>query len=213
MTTPDLAAITSRSDRFLARLEGREDGSSALAAQLSAVDVPDLLQLIQNLAKERDEAVTEVGRKIGELTHATARLAAAEQDLATGRDVVEKARAWRHWFPSADSMFVPENALIAAVDAHEDHNTKVRFWTCPEMHPDRRDSGGYVVQSVEWRGDFAHCLEPGCGKTSAKFSCANCGPIAAADIYLLNWESPHGDERCQRCGGGDLEIPMPTETD
>lgn len=48
-------------------------------------------------------------------------------------------------------------------------------------------------------------------KTSAKFSCASCGPIAAADIYLLNWESTHGDERCQRCGGGDLVIPMPSE--
>lgn len=35
-------------------------------------------------------------------------------------------------------------------------NAKVRFWLCPDH---RRGS-------VEWRGDVAHCLEPGCGKTS-----------------------------------------------
>lgn len=37
------------------------------------------------------------------------------------RPVVDAAQAWRHWFPSADSMFVPENALIAAVDAYDDY--------------------------------------------------------------------------------------------
>lgn len=33
------------------------------------------------------------------------------------RDVLAKAQAWRQWFPHVDSMFLPENALIAAVDA------------------------------------------------------------------------------------------------
>lgn len=39
------------------------------------------------------------------------------------------------------------------------------------------------------------------------YACANCGPITPADIHLLLNSSPHGDERCLRCGGGDLTIP------
>lgn len=47
--------------------------------------------------------------------------------------------------------------------------------------------------------------------TAPEFACITCGPITADDIYLLNWESPHGDERCHRCGGGDLAIPNPDD--
>lgn len=45
------------------------------------------------------------------------------RDVEGDRDsllpVVEAARAWRRWFPHADSMFAPENTLIGAVDAFE----------------------------------------------------------------------------------------------
>ncbi|AUI56804.1 hypothetical protein [Amycolatopsis sp. BJA-103] len=39
-------------------------------------------------------------------------------------------------------------------------NARVSFWMCPDE--EHRDKG-----IVEWRGDVAHCLEPGCGRTSA----------------------------------------------
>lgn len=47
-------------------------------------------------------------------------------------------------------------------------NARIKFWQCPDRHPDRKDDKGYPVRSVEWRGDVAYCLEPGCGKTSAE---------------------------------------------
>lgn len=46
-------------------------------------------------------------------------------------------------------------------------NARVRFWMCPVEHPKRNDDKGWPLPTVEWRGDVAHCLDPGCGKTSA----------------------------------------------
>lgn len=46
-------------------------------------------------------------------------------------------------------------------------NARIRFWTCPVNHPGPWRLSE-VRQTVEWRGDVAHCLEPGCGKTSAE---------------------------------------------
>jgi crossover junction endodeoxyribonuclease RusA len=39
-------------------------------------------------------------------------------------------------------------------------NARVTFWTCS-------DDAHRRTGCVEWRGDVAHCLEPGCGRTSA----------------------------------------------
>lgn len=47
-------AIRHRSDRFLARLSGAQEGSVALAAQMSAADVPDLLDEIGRLQRDVD---------------------------------------------------------------------------------------------------------------------------------------------------------------
>lgn len=41
-------------------------------------------------------------------------------------------------------------------------NAAVRFWTCKQ----------HLRGRVEWRGDVAHCLEAGCGRTSAHFRSA-----------------------------------------
>lgn len=46
-------------------------------------------------------------------------------------------------------------------------NARVQFWLCPVDH-ETRFHGGFPFQTVEWRGDVAYCLEPGCGKTSAE---------------------------------------------
>lgn len=45
-------------------------------------------------------------------------------------------------------------------------NARIQFWACPDGHSDRAPSE-LLRQTVEWRGDVAHCLEPGCDKTSA----------------------------------------------
>ncbi|WP_427422691.1 hypothetical protein [Lysinibacillus fusiformis] len=42
-------------------------------------------------------------------------------------------------------------------------------------------------------------------------TCRTCGPVPYEQIHLLTWDSPHGDERCTRCGGGDLDIPNPDD--
>jgi hypothetical protein len=50
----DLEAIEYRSNRFLARLEGKQQGSAGLAAQMSAMDVPDLIAEIRRLSHRDD---------------------------------------------------------------------------------------------------------------------------------------------------------------
>lgn len=47
----------------------------------------------------------------------TTRAEKAEAELARVKPMLDAAQAWRDWFPFPDSMFAPENALIAAVDA------------------------------------------------------------------------------------------------
>lgn len=92
LTDEQLAGIERRSDRFMARLEGRDPqdaGNAGLVGSLSAVDMPELLAEVRRLRAE----------------------------LAAAGPVIDAAEAWRTWFPHADSMFAPENTLIAAVDA------------------------------------------------------------------------------------------------
>ncbi len=46
-------------------------------------------------------------------------------------------------------------------------NVRARFWTCPVAgHNGRRNSAGGPVVEVEWVDGVAHCLFPGCGRTS-----------------------------------------------
>ena len=38
------------------------------------------------------------------------------------------------------------------------------------------------------------------------WTCLTHGPIPPEEVYLLTWDSPHGDERHSTCGSGvDLE--------
>lgn len=46
-------------------------------------------------------------------------------------------------------------------------NARIKFWICPIDHPKRNGPNGFPLQTVEWVGDVARCLEPGCGRTSA----------------------------------------------
>lgn len=76
--------------------------------------------------------------------------------------------------PGDDGSSWPAAAVVALVSPEpaeewpeELLNARIKFWQCPDRHPDRRDDKGWPTQTVEWRGDVAYCLEPGCGKTSA----------------------------------------------
>lgn len=49
ITDEELEAIEHRSERFIARMTGKQEGSTSLAAQISAMDVPDLLAEVKRL--------------------------------------------------------------------------------------------------------------------------------------------------------------------
>lgn len=43
-------------------------------------------------------------------------------------------------------------------------NARVQFWMCPVAG---HGEGPPLRETVRWIGDVAHCMEPGCGRTSA----------------------------------------------
>ena len=44
---------------------------------------------------------------------------------------------------------------------------RIKFWVCPVPgHRDRRGPNGELVGTVEWDGDVAYCLTPGCLRSS-----------------------------------------------
>ncbi len=56
------------------------------------------------------------------------------------------------------------DAAIAEIDrALVERGATIMFWICP-VDAHRRPYQG--VQTVEWRGNVAHCTFPGCGRTS-----------------------------------------------
>lgn len=136
--------------------------------------VPDAAPAVQWLVDELARVSDALAARTGEAVDAVqvvetlrAEVQRVNTELERARPVVLAAQAWRRWFPSADSMFTPEKALIAAVDAlhvtpdpegwpEELLNARVRFWLCPQ----------HRQGPVEWYGDVAHCEEPGCGRTS-----------------------------------------------
>lgn len=96
-----------------------------------------LLAEVQRLTDSEDSRRPERGKRpsmyndrLAELAHECrewrreaelrrAEVATLRADAERAQPVLDAARAWRRWFPSVDSMFVPENALIAAVDAFD----------------------------------------------------------------------------------------------
>jgi hypothetical protein len=59
---------------------------------------------------------------------------------------------------------------VAAIDAEiAAGRIQLKFWMCPDGHSDRH-SGTPMPDgpTVEWRGNVAHCLKPGCNRTSAE---------------------------------------------
>jgi hypothetical protein len=60
-----------------------------------------------------------------------------------------------------DSRHRSFDALLEALG-----DVKIQLWFCPE--PGHSDSKTPPRQTVDWRDDVAYCLEPGCGRSSAK---------------------------------------------
>lgn len=112
----DLEAVERRSDRFVARLSGKQEGSTPIAAQQSALDVPDLLAEVRRL--KAVEAAAKVWRICrheeisGDVFHracvALSEAVAAlngdldrppvappsEEELEGGRELVRRAKAY-----------------------------------------------------------------------------------------------------------------------
>ena len=60
---------------------------------------------------------------------------------------------------------------------------QVQFWVCPDGHS-MQDSGG-DRPTVQWRDGVAHCLRPGCDRTSASpvGECHTCGvPVTEPEV-------------------------------
>jgi hypothetical protein len=73
---------------------------------------------VQRLTGERDRVVHECREWRREAELGRVEIAQLRAALERAQPVLDAAKAWRRWFPAADSMFAPENALIAAVDAY-----------------------------------------------------------------------------------------------
>jgi hypothetical protein len=43
---------------------------------------------------------------------------------------------------------------------------RVRFWVCPVKGHRTLSDGELDLPTVEWRGDVAYCLTPGCKRSS-----------------------------------------------
>jgi hypothetical protein len=62
-------------------------------------------------------------------------------------------------FPrDCDDIWCPEHSPLASA--------KIQFWMCPiEEHAHRYPEP--IRETVRWIDNVAHCMEPGCGRTSA----------------------------------------------
>lgn len=84
-------------------------------------ELPLLRAQVVKLIDERDTALRERDLAIAHDRQPYPTAWAYEQAVKTierMRPVIKVAEAWRDWFPHADSMFAPENALIGTVDAY-----------------------------------------------------------------------------------------------
>lgn len=132
---------------------------------------------------------------------------AAHRETAEHRAQVEsyrqyKARQAERWaLPEAEEG-LPEELL----------NARIRFWVCPLGHSERKPDAP-LRQTVEWRGDVAHCLEPGCGRTSAETKvklpvCADCGHRHrwGGECADHNWRDSCPYEAGADCGNGRGDV-------
>ena len=145
-----LAAIRSRTTD--------EDARTAVAA------AEDLLAELQKLLGHNADLATQNDALAFGLNNANARAARA-------KPVLDAVQAWRRWFPFPDSMFAPENALIAAVDAYR---------TCPDCGPG--GCGGHTRKPSEaeptrhtdpGEGPCPRCIELDAGPE--RNLCPDCG--------------------------------------
>lgn len=64
-----------------------------------------------------------------------------------------------------------------------------------ESYDDKRQEADHLrAQGEEWRKALTNLI--------LDVVCSECGPILAEDVHLLAASSPHGDERCGKCGSG-----------
>lgn len=120
MTEIDLEAVEALLSKYAqaAVVAYGEDTKSACDAEEDAAEkvLAPYRELIAEVRKLREQLAEAKGREC------TALCRDVEEDRDSLLPVVEAARAWRRWFPHADSMFAPENALIGVVDAFEAEN-------------------------------------------------------------------------------------------
>ena len=76
----------------------------------------------------------------------------------------------------------------------------IQFWVCPVPGHSQHREDAPLRQTVEWRAGVAHCLEPGCGRSSADAPAALDGwqPATCCDIHGRNCEPP-SELCCDRC--------------
>jgi hypothetical protein len=77
---------------------------------------------------------------------------------------------WVTW-PNLLTLFGPLSATPPAGTERpippELATARIKFWVCPVPgHSDRRGPNGELVGTVEWDGDVAYCLTPGCLRSS-----------------------------------------------
>lgn len=90
------------------------------------------------------------------IAHAREDVPALVAEIRRLRSVVEAAQTWRRWFPFPNSMFVPEDALIAAVDAHR---LSERECPAPPVTDGIRDDGGHCDHWLDG-GPCCRCQAP-----------------------------------------------------
>jgi hypothetical protein len=65
------------------------------------------------------------------------------------------------------STFDDEGIFEEFLHELDSANIRMRFWLCPVPGHSAGTWSPTLTQTVEWRGDIAHCLAPGCDRTSA----------------------------------------------
>ena len=158
-------------------LAGFQCGCSGLDHRPIVSELLDKLDEQQTTLEWAAETIKRLKAECAEYDEANTDLGRA---LERAKPILGAARAWRGWFPYADSMFAPENALIAAVDALD---------ACSICGP-----GGCAGHTRKLSVAGA-CV---CSSTNHDYN--------GTTVRELNPDADcpvHGEVFCPRCGGRD----------
>lgn len=213
----ELARLTAEWNKATRRLAELENAvtwntsclscSTVLDSSLAATERAEKAEADRDRYKELfDDLVVRRRDLVGALRAANAQALRDKPVLDAAEAWVQEARRLGR-ADASSSSFTRE--LVAAVDARvadspretasakkdwpeELLNARIRFWTCPDGHSERAPDAP-LRQTVEWRGDVAYCLEPGCGRTSAD------SPREIAEPVEPTRHVDPGGEDCPRC--------------